>query len=146
MYASARRFLPHDHRLRNKECVYQGHRYEYRDEERREEPAIKTTQTLINYASIAKERGVTHYLGQKGPPLLTTLEYFKYEKFNILEWMHNLKRTFECFVDLLVGRDAKFDQKARTSSRELGVFHTIWETQRLSQVCVCVCVRACYVS
>ena len=138
MYASARRFLPHDHRLRNKECVYQGHRYQYRDEERREEPGLKTTQTLINHVSIAKEAGVSHYPGQKGPPLLATLDNFKYDKFNILEWMHNLKRTFECFLDLLVGRDQKFDAKARTSSQEFGVFRPIWETQRLSQVSVCI--------
>ena len=125
MYASARRFLPDDHPLRNKECVFQGHHYQYCKEERREEPGTKTTQTLFNYVSIAEDRGVTHYLGQKGHPLLATLENFKYEKFNILEWMHNLKRTYECFLDLLVGRDTKFDTKARTTSRALGVFRPI---------------------
>ena len=138
MYASARRFLPDDHPLRNKECVFQGQNYQYGDEERRKEPDVKTTQTLFNYASIAKERGVAHYLGQKGPPLLAPLENFKYEKFNILEWMHNLKRTYECFMDVLVGRDDKFDQKARTASRALGVFRPIWSTRHLSQVSACV--------
>jgi len=134
MYASARRFLPNDHPLRNKDCEFDHNLYQYQDEERRDEPEPKTTQTLFNYASLAEERGVVHYLGQKGPPLLATLENFKYEKFNILEWMHNLKRTYECFMDLLVGRDPQFDEKARRTSQALGLFRPIYEPRHLSQV------------
>lgn len=134
MYTCARRFLPDDHPLRSTVCEFKGYHFHYHNEETRSEPRLKTTQTLFNYATLAEERGVTHYLGQKGPPLLASLDYFKYEKFNILEWMHNLKRTFECFLDLLVGRDKQFDEKARKTSRQLGLFREIWSTKHLSQV------------
>ena len=28
---------------------------------------------------------------------------FKYSKFNLLEWMHNLGRAFDCILNFLIG-------------------------------------------
>ena len=94
--------------------------------------AIKTTQSVFNNVTMARRGGVEHFLGQKGPPMLHTLTGFNYEKFNLLEWMHNLARAFNCFLNLMVGSDAAFDQRARETSRELGLFPDIWQPVYLS--------------
>ena len=81
--------------------------------------------------------GIKHVLGQKGPIMLRKYQAIEYSKFNLLEWMHNLKCVFDNTMDLLVGRDAQFDKRARTSSRSLGVFREIWPegvSRALSQV------------
>ena len=98
---------------------------------------MKTTQTIFKLLTLARARGVEHYLGQKGPPMLTTMDGFQYDKFNLLEWMHNLKCAFDNFVDLLVGRkdNGKWDNKARTTSQAMGLFPEIWagQVQNLSE-------------
>ena len=82
-------------------------------------------------------RGREHYLGQKGPPLMRSLSNFSYEHFNILEWMHNLARAHDNFLELLIGRgDGVFDQRARASCRHLNIFPDLWpeKMQYLSQI------------
>ena len=82
-------------------------------------------------------RGREHYLGQKGPPLMRSLSNFSYENFNILEWMHNLARAHDNFLELLIGRgDGVFDQRARASCRHLNIFPDLWpeKMQYLSQI------------
>ena len=63
---------------------------------------------------------------------------FKYAKFNLMEWMHNLGRAFDCFLSLLVGRpnDPSFDRVSREACESLGVFPEVWTstTVYLSQV------------
>ena len=75
----------------------------YRSEELRDAPATKTTQIIFKLLSLARARGVQHYLGQKGSPMLMSMIGFQYDKFNLLEWMHNVKCVFDNFFDLLVG-------------------------------------------
>ena len=128
--------LPDDHPLRNQLCVFKGHRFEFRNHEVRHHPPMKTTQDIFNYATMAKQRDVEHYLGQKGFPMYRSLAGWRYEKFNLLEWMHNLARTFDNYQNLLVGKpdDPNFDRRARVSSQKLGVFRSVWEQKYLSQV------------
>lgn len=134
--ACSRRFLPAGHPLRAKTCTFEGQRFTFRNEETRTAPAKKTTQTIFTFLAFVRQLGVEHYLGQRGPPMLMSMQGFKYECFNILEWMHNLKCAFDNFCDLLVGGDEKKDMKARTTSEILGVFPDIWtdKVTYLSQV------------
>lgn len=127
-YACARRFLPDGHPLRQKDCDYDGLQLTFRNDETRSAPATKTTQTIFKYITMARRLSVQHYLGQKGPPMLMTMLGFKYDKFVLLEWMHNLKCSFVCFLDFLVGRDdgGKWDTKGRITSQALGLFPEIW--------------------
>ena len=138
IYGCVRRFLPVGHPLRSKDCSFEGLTLTFRNEETRPAPATKTTQTLFTYLSLARRLGVEHYLGQKGPPMLMSLRGFKYDRFNLLEWMHNLKCSFDNLLDLLVGREdgGKWDLKARTTSKVLGLFPTIWtdNVSNLSEV------------
>ena len=92
--------------------------------------------------------------------MLASMKGFKYEKLNLLEWMHNLGRAWDCFLNILVGIDhthtsrahitrahthivrahlgvdEKFDHSSRLSSEALGVFPDIWNSKivYLSQV------------
>ena len=51
------------------------------------------------------------------------LKGFRYDRFNLLEWMHNVKCAFDNFLDLLVGREnGDWDLKARRTSRALELF------------------------
>ena len=128
IYGCARRFLPRGHPLRRKDCTFQGLQLAFRNEELQEAPPKKTTQTVFKLATQARARRVTHYLGQKGLPMLMAMLNFRYDRFNVLEWMHNLKCSFDNFVDMLIGRDdnGKWDLKSRTTSKALGVFPKIW--------------------
>lgn len=129
IFSTARMMLPAGHPLRKRNCVFQGRRYQFRIDETRSHPPKKTTQYVLMCAMLAERRGVEHYLGQKGPPILRSLRDFSYEKFNILEWMHNLARAFDNYLELLVGRDKAFDQRARATCRDLNMFRELWPTQ-----------------
>lgn len=129
IYAAARRWLPADHPLRNQSSMFRGHEFSFRGAELRAEARVKTTQSVCTNAIIAGQRELTHYLGQKGFPMLASMKGFQYDKFNVLEWMHNLACTFDCFLDLLVGRDDAFDDRARRTCAALGLFPDIWPTQ-----------------
>ena len=134
----SRCFLPADHPLRQKDCEFAGVKLTFRNHETRAAPVTKTTQTIFQCSTLAREMEVEHYLGQKGFPMLMSLEGFKYERFNLLEWMHNLKCSHDNVLDLLIGRDdPKFDLKARKTSEVLGVFPEIWT----SNVCYLSDVR-----
>ena len=125
IFCCARRFLPRDHPLRAKSCQFAGVNLSFAKEENRPAPPTKTTQTIFNALAMLREREVEHYLGIKGPPMLLTLKNFRYEWFNTLEWMHNLKCAFDNFLNLLVGKindNGKWDMKARQTSKILGVF------------------------
>ena len=126
IYGMARCYLPRGHPLRSRQCRFDGYDFEFRNDETRSAPAIKTTQTLFNYATIAKTRGVEHYLGQKGPMMLASLKNIEYHKFNLLEWMHGLARAFDNMTNLLVGSTTNFDVRARRTSENLGIFRPIW--------------------
>ena len=126
IFALARRYLPPGHPLRSRNCTYHGLQFEFRNVEARGPPAIKTTQSIFKLVALARARNVTHFLGQKGPPMFSTLSGFRYHFFNPIEWMHNLARAFDNFNDLLVGRDANFDARARSSSQALGIFPDLW--------------------
>lgn len=132
IYGQARRFLPAGHPLRAKDCVFEGLRLTFRNEEERAAPATKTTQIIFKFLALARRLGVEHYLGQKGTPMLMSMSGFKYDRFNLLEWMHNIKCAFDNFLDMLVGRDdgGKWDMKARTTSQTLGLFPKIWTSHR----------------
>ena len=95
--------LPLEHPLRQQRSTFRGQRFFFRNTETRGEPKLKTTQTLLKLDSLRRRHGVTHYLGQKGPPMLVAMKGFKYLKFNLLEWMHNLGRAFDCVHNLLIG-------------------------------------------
>ena len=81
----------------------------------------KTTAFICHAVETIKDSqgAYVHYLGQKGTPMLMTMSGFKYDRFNLLEWMHNIKCAFDNFLDMLVGRDdgGKWDMKARTTSQ-----------------------------
>ena len=68
--------------------------------------------------------------------MLRSLKYFDLENMNVLEWMHNLARTFDNCLDLLVGRDENYDRRARTTSQALNIFRSTWpsEVQYLPQL------------
>ena len=133
IYAASRRQLPADHPLRNITATVEGVQFFFRNRETRIPPPVKSTQTLFKYATLAKLRGVTHYLGQKGEPMFASLKGFRYAKFNFLEWMHNIARAFDRAQDYLVGGSKNFDKRCRDSSRSLGLFKEIWEMQYLPQ-------------
>ena len=127
IFACARRFLPAGHPLRARgHCRFKGQLYEYGTDEARTAPAIKTTRTLMNYVALKKHHGVEHFLGQKGHMMLCALAGIQYDKFNILEWLHNMARTFDNFMDLLVGGSKSYDRKGRVTSKVHGVFQPIW--------------------
>lgn len=130
IYSVPRRWLPPDDPLRNQTCDVCGQTFFLRNREQRGAAPAKTTQSVFNNANIARARSLKHFLGQKGRPLMSSLRGFKYEKFNILEWMHNLARAFDNFLELLVGTaDGSADRKARKTSQLLGLFPAIWPTQ-----------------
>jgi len=126
IYSQARRYLPPGHVLRQQNCTFKGRAYEYRNVESRAAPTLKTSQTLFKYATLRRTRGVQHFLGQKGPIMLRKYRTMEYATFNLLEWMHNLKCGFDNILDLIVGRDAKFDRRARETCKQLGVFKDVW--------------------
>ena len=129
IYCCARRFLPPGHPMRQQNCIFEGLQLSFAKQEPRSAPNIKTTQTIFQLLTMVRRLQVQHYLGQKGPPMLMSMNNFKYEYFNILEWMHNLKCAFDNILDLLVGKvegKVKTDMKARTTSQALGLFPEIW--------------------
>jgi len=129
IYACARRFLPQGHPLRSSGCRFKGQVYEFIGDEVRGSPGIKTTQTLFKYAALAESHDVEHFLGQKGPMMLSHLRGIEYHKFNILEWIHNMARAFGNFMDILVGKDKQFDDRSRETCKALGVFRSVWPGQ-----------------
>ncbi len=130
IYSLARRWLPADDPLRQLECDVCGQHYVFRNHEQRAAPTMKTTQSVFANATIARARSLTHFLGQKGRPLLSSLHGFKYDRFNLLEWMHNLARAFENLLEFLVGTsDGAADRKARKTSLDLGLFPEVWPTR-----------------
>ena len=129
IFAVARRYLPADHPLRQQRCTFRGRMYEYRNEESRGPPKILTTQDLFNLCARRRIRNIEHLLGQKGPIMLRKYQDMEYANFNLLEWMHNCKCGFDFFLDLLVGKDPRFDTRCRRTSKKLGVFESIWEGQ-----------------
>ena len=126
IFALARRYLPPGHPLRQQRCTFKDRTYEFRNEETRVAPAVKTSQILFKYVALLRKHGVEHFLGQKGPIMLRKYLTMEYATFNLLEWMHNLKCAFVNIMDLLVGRDAQFDKRARETARSLGVFEDLW--------------------
>ena len=135
IFAVSRRYLPPGHPLRQQSCTFKGREYEFRSEEIRIAPAVKTSQTLFKYAELQRTLQVEHFLGQKGPIMLRKYLTMEYARFNLLEWMHNVKCAFDCFMDFIAGRDAKFDKRARETCKLLGVFKDLWpgSHQYLSQ-------------
>ena len=130
IYSVSRRWLSADDPLREQECEVDGYRYFFRNREERAAPLMKTTQSVFANATLARARGLTHFLGQKGRPLLGSLRGFNYQKFNLLEWMHNLACAFDNLLELLVGTfDGSADRKARKTSQDLGLFPQVWPTQ-----------------
>ena len=139
IYAAARLMLPADSPLRNRVCVCHGQRFFFRNQENRRPARIKTTQTLFNCATRARQLSLEHFLGQKGFPLFRNLRGWQYDKFNLLEWMHNMARAFDNFQNLLVGNGPEFDRRSRNSCRVLNLFPEVWptEVQYLTQVDCC---------
>ena len=134
IHALARKYLPPDHPLRSRLAVFKGLSFQYHKAEDESAPRLKTTQTLFQYVARARRLGVEHYLGQKGDMMLAHYRGIQYDKFNILEWMHNMARGFGNFMDFLVGRDKQFDKRARVTSSALGVFPSLSAPVYLSQV------------
>ena len=138
IFATARRYLAPAHPLRQKNCTFKGHTLEFYNEETRTAPAVKTSQILFKYDALRRRHGVQHFLGQKGPIMLHKYLTMEYAKFNLLEWMHGMKCVFDNTLDFLIGKEGTFDTRARTSSKLLGVFKSVWpgKTKYLSQVCM----------
>ena len=128
IYGCARRFLPIGHPLREERSDFEGLKLRFRGAEMRAAPETKTTQTIFKLIAQARLNQVQHYLGQKGPPMLMSMSGFKYDRFNLLEWMHNLKCAFDNITDLLIGCDdrGKWELRARETSKALGLFPSIW--------------------
>lgn len=135
IHALARRYLRTGHPLRSRSCVFHGHHYEYNSVETRSAPPIKTSQTLFNYNVLRTRRNVVHVRGQKGEIMLSSYRGLEYSKFNLLDWMHNMKCAFDCFMSFLLG-NKKDEQRMRETSKALGVFRSIWprQTVYLSQM------------
>ena len=53
---------------------FQGQLFVFRNTETRGEPKLKTTQTLFHLNALRRRDRVTHYLGQKGPPMLVSMK------------------------------------------------------------------------
>ena len=126
IYALSRRYLPADHPLRSRTCLFKGYLFKFRNDETRNVPPIKTTQTMFKYAALAQQLGVEHYLGQKGFMMLSNYDGLQHEIFNTVEWMHNMARFYDNFMTFICPRDKKVDMRARKSSKILGVFPEIW--------------------
>ena len=126
IYAVARRFLPRGHPLRQKRCVFHGMSFEFVQEERRPEPAIKTSQIIFKYDAIRRLRGVEHFCGQKGPIMMRKYKCLEYSRFNLLEWMHGIKCLCVNVFDFLLGKEGPFDKRARDTCKKLGVFPDLW--------------------
>ena len=129
MYAAARRYLDPGHPLRQQQCTFNGHRFEFHREERRSAPENKTSQILFKYNAMRLARGVEHFCGQKGPEMLHKYLNMEYLRFNLLEWMHGIKCTCVNIFDFLLGREGPFDKRARETSKKLGVFADVWPGQ-----------------
>ena len=104
---------------------FKGHQFEFRNNETRRPPSMQTTQSIFKLTALQRARNVSHFLGQKGPTMFSTLLKFDYCSFNFVEWMHNLARAFDNLMDFLVGRDAKFDARCRRGVQTLGIFRDV---------------------
>ena len=133
IYALARRYLPAGHVLRSQLCTFKGHQFEFRNNETRRPPSMQTTQSIFKLTALQRARNVSHFLGQKGPTMFSTLLKFDYCSFNFVEWMHNLARAFDNLMDFLVGRDAKFDARCRRGVQTLGIFRDVCQPVMLSR-------------
>lgn len=123
IYALARRYLPPHHPLRARRCVFKGLQFEFHNDEVRGSPPIKTSQTIFKYNALRRRRNVC---GQKGDIMLSSYIGMKYENFNLLEWMHNMARAFDNFMEFLTGNDKQVHARCRRTSKTLGVFPSIW--------------------
>ena len=95
---------------------------------------LKDTAWVFRAARIASERGIPHFLGQKGFPMYHSLDNFSYENMNIPDVMHNLQRLFIYIMDQLVGpnsegyvnKGVEADKLARENAKKLGLRPDIW--------------------
>ena len=78
IYSVERRWLAPDDPLRDRECEIDGERYFFRNREERAAPRMKTTQSVFANSTIARSSSLTHYLGQKGRPLFSSMTGFNY--------------------------------------------------------------------
>ena len=130
VFSVARRFLPHDHKLRRERAGP----FEYTAREDRPPPGAKSTSYVIGCAMYAMAHELEHFLGQKGLPMFASLVRYNYPRTNIADWMHNLGRVFVSIVTTTVGgegdgwvsdhytKDAAHRQECQT----LGIFESVW--------------------
>jgi len=92
---------------------------------------------LYVQARRALEGHYAHYLGQKGPPMLSNLVYYSYENMNMVDWMHNCANLFKWVMKIIVGpygdkngsRSQKIksvEAKQRRDLKENGIFPELW--------------------
>ena len=101
VYGCFRRFLPLSSPWRAKCFVYKGHRYEFRDEERRDPPKLRTDVMTKIMSAMAKPSNPV--MGHKGKSFLSNWDGMDCDS-NMCDVMHDLKCVTDMLLRGLVGK------------------------------------------
>lgn len=133
MYDGYRCFVQMGSRSRGRRVQYAGHVYEYRDEETRPPPRLRTDE-LVRASAIYARRRRQPVLGHKTFPLLSNWPGFSWYRMNTPDLMHDSKLLLEMLLKLLVGHVSMAggysawskDDTHRRDSQRYGVFRDVW--------------------
>ena len=130
VFGGFRCFLPLGSPWRQREFVYKGHRYMFRDVEQRQPPLARTDRNVALMVSLARPR--RPWCGHKGPPFLSKWVGFDW-KGNFCDVMHDIKLFVGMTVCCLVGKGsegiykswgtAKKDSKHLDDCKVFDIFH-----------------------
>ena len=101
IYGGYRRFLPVGHPWRAQNFTFKGHKFEYRDVERRP-PPIRRTDALVD-RMLARARPGRPCCGHKGAPFLSNWDGADWGR-SMCDVMHDIKCFCDCIVKCLVGK------------------------------------------
>ena len=109
-----RRFLPISSPWRAKCFEYKGHRYEFRDEERRGPPRVRTDEMAHIMSTMAQAS--TPVMGHKGKSFLSNWHGLDWDS-SMCDVMHDLKCVTDMMLKALVGHGKEGMYKAWTKKK-----------------------------
>ena len=110
-----RRFLPISSPWRAKCFEYKGHRYEFRDEERRGPPRVRTDEMAHIMSTMAQAS--TPVMGHKGKSFLSNWHGLDWDS-SMCDVMHDLKCVTDMMLKALVGHAKEGMYKAWTKKKD----------------------------
>ena len=131
-FGGYRRFLPMNSPWRQREFVFNGQRYMFRDVEQRPPPTLRTDQNVATMVSLA--RRTRPFCGHKGLPFLSAWIGADWAG-HVCDAMHDGKNFIERFLCCVVGPGAQGmykewaqknrDSQHREDCRKYGIFHEV---------------------